>query len=90
MSFRLLDAVTPRKDIPEYELCEGNIGTIVEVWEPGVFTVEFNTEGGRLLALVDLKEEQLRAPTREELQRPRPPDSEAHEYGIRKGPRPVR
>jgi hypothetical protein len=47
------------EDLPEQGLVRGQVGTVVEVWVPGVYEVEFSDDDGRTYALVSLKAEQL-------------------------------
>lgn len=56
---KLLDVVALIENLPELELYRGQVGTIVEVYEPGVFEVEFSDAQGRAYALETLRNEQL-------------------------------
>ncbi|NJR67150.1 MAG: DUF4926 domain-containing protein [Leptolyngbyaceae cyanobacterium CRU_2_3] len=56
---KLLDVVALLTDCPEQGLVRGQVGTIVEVYEPGVFEVEFSDTQGRMYALEVLRAEQL-------------------------------
>ena len=56
---KLLDVVALLEDLPELELYRGQVGTIVEEYEPGVFEVEFSDTEGRSYALETLKQKQL-------------------------------
>jgi len=47
------------EDLPEQGLVRGQVGTVVEVWAPGVYEVEFSDDDGRTYALASLKAEQL-------------------------------
>ena len=47
------------EDLPEEGLVRGQVGTVVEVWAPGVYEVEFSDDDGRTYALASLKAEQL-------------------------------
>jgi hypothetical protein len=42
----LLSVVALLRDFPEDGLVRGQVGTIVEILEPGVFEVEFSDENG--------------------------------------------
>ena len=42
MIMKLLDVVTLLENIPNCQLYRGQVGTIVEVYEPDVFEVEFS------------------------------------------------
>ena len=56
---KLLDIVALVENLPELKLCRGQIGTIVEEYEPDVFEVEFSDTNGRTYALETLKANQL-------------------------------
>ncbi|PSF37887.1 DUF4926 domain-containing protein [Aphanothece hegewaldii CCALA 016] len=56
---KLLDIVALVVDLPEVGLYRGQVGTIVEVYELGVFEVEFSDTTGRAYAIETLKQEQL-------------------------------
>jgi len=55
----ILDVVALTEDLPERGLQRGQVGTVVEVLEPGVLEVEFSDEEGRAYAFVALKADQL-------------------------------
>lgn len=57
---KLLDVVALLEDWPELGLYRGQVGTIVEVYEPGVFEVEFSDSNGRAYAIQTLNANQLR------------------------------
>ncbi|AFZ43371.1 hypothetical protein PCC7418_1168 [Halothece sp. PCC 7418] len=56
---KLLDVVALLEDLPELGLYRGQVGTIVEQYEPTVFEVEFSDNTGQAYALETLREEQL-------------------------------
>ncbi|WRH67793.1 MAG: DUF4926 domain-containing protein [Planktothrix sp. GU0601_MAG3] len=56
---KLLDVVALIEDMPELGLYRGQVGTIVEVYEPGVFEVEFSDLNGRAYAIETLNSNQL-------------------------------
>ena len=56
---KLLDIVALVENLPELKLYRGQIGTIVEEYEPDVFEVEFSDTKGRTYALETLKASQL-------------------------------
>ncbi len=58
-SVNILDVVALTEDLPERVLYSGQVGTVVEVLEPGVFEVEFSDDEGHAYASVALKAEQL-------------------------------
>jgi len=55
----ILDVVALTEDLPERGLYRGQVGTVVEILEPGAFEVEFSNDEGRTYAFVALKAEQL-------------------------------
>ena len=55
----ILDVVALTEDLPERGFYSGQVGTVVEVLEPGVFEVEFSDDEGRAYASVALKANQL-------------------------------
>lgn len=56
---KLLDVVALIKDLPEQSLYKGQVGTIVEVYEPEVFEVEFVDLKGKTYAVETLNSNQL-------------------------------
>jgi len=54
-----LDVVALLPDYPDRELVSGQVGTVVEILDDGVFEVEFSDEQGRTYAMCSLKEEEL-------------------------------
>ena len=56
---KLLDTVALVEDMPILNLYRGQVGTIVEEYESGVFEVEFSDLEGRTYALETLKASQL-------------------------------
>lgn len=56
---KLLDVVALIDDLPELGLFRGQVGTIVEVYEPEVFEVEFSDVSGRAYAIETLRASQL-------------------------------
>lgn len=59
MKLLLLDVVALIEDLPELGLYRGQVGTIVEVYEPGVFEVEFSDLNGQAYAIETLNANQL-------------------------------
>lgn len=53
------DVVALIEDVPEHGLKRGQVGTIVEVWEPGVFEVEFADTDGMTYAQAALRADRL-------------------------------
>lgn len=55
MSYERLDTVVLVRDLPDKGLCAGDLGAVVEVYEPDGLEVEFVTAAGRTSALVTLR-----------------------------------
>lgn len=55
MRFKVLDTVVLTADLPEYRLRQGDLGAVVQVYEPDGLEVEFVTASGRTEALVPVK-----------------------------------
>ena len=55
MEGKVLDTVVLEKDLPSKGLQRGDVGAVVEVYEPDGLEVEFVTGSGRTQALVTLK-----------------------------------
>ena len=60
MRYRVLDTVVLDRDMPEHGLCRGDLGAVVEVYEPDGLEVEFVTASGRTAALVTLRARDVR------------------------------
>ena len=60
MTVSLLDAVVLTRDLPEHGLRRGDIGAVVELYEPGGVEVEFVTGSGQTQALVTLDRSDVR------------------------------
>lgn len=60
MNLSLLETVVLQRDLPEKHLCRGDIGAIVEIYEPDGIEVEFVTGSGETQALVTLKPDDVR------------------------------
>lgn len=55
----LLDTVALREDLPELKLSAGEVGTVVELLEEGMFEVEFCDEDGQTYAEFALSGDQI-------------------------------
>jgi len=55
----LYDMVALLEDLPDEGLKRGQVGTIVEEWEPQVYEVEFADPQGVTYAMVALRADQL-------------------------------
>jgi hypothetical protein len=60
MRYKLLDCVVLTHDLPEHELCAGDLGTVVEIYEPDGLEVEFVKVSGETLAVVTIPENIVR------------------------------
>lgn len=60
MKFKTLDTVVLDRDMPEFGLKKGDLGAVVEVYEPDGLEVEFVTASGRTEALVTLNQKDVR------------------------------
>lgn len=56
---KLLDVVALLEDLPQLNLYRGNVGTIVEEYEPDVFEIEFSDTTGKAYAIETLNASQL-------------------------------
>lgn len=56
---KLLDVVALTKDLPEQNLCQGQVGTIVEVYDLTTFEVEFVDLQGKTYAVETLNANQV-------------------------------
>ncbi len=54
MTYHLLDTVVLDRDLPQYGLRKGDLGAIVEVYEPDGIEVEFVRASGKTQAVVTL------------------------------------
>ena len=60
MSINLLDVVALTVDLPEYNLSQGQVGTVVEILASGqAFEVEFSDREGRTYESVGLRPDRL-------------------------------
>ena len=60
MNFKTLDTVVLTRDLPEHGRQKGDLGAVVQVYEPDGVEVEFVTASGRTEALVTLKIDDVR------------------------------
>ena len=76
MTYRVLDSIVLNRDLPEQGLRKGDLGAVVEVYEPDGLEVEFVTASGRTAALVTLNARDVRPVGEDDLlsvRRPRSP-----------------
>jgi Domain of unknown function (DUF4926) len=60
MSFHTLDTVVLNKDLPEHSLRAGDLGAVVQVYDPDGLEVEFVTASGKTEAVVTLHASDVR------------------------------
>ena len=60
MTFSVLDTVVLERDLPQHGLRRGDVGAVVEVYEPDGLEVEFVAGSGRTQAVVTLKSSDVR------------------------------
>jgi len=60
MNYKLLDTVVLDRDLPQHGLRAGDLGAVVEVYEPEGLEVEFVTASGKTQALVTLNVNDVR------------------------------
>jgi hypothetical protein len=67
MKFRELETVVPERDIPEHGLRKGDLGSVVELYEPDGLDVEFVRASGKTQALATLHTNDVRGVRDEDL-----------------------
>jgi hypothetical protein len=61
MRFKELQTVVLNRDLPEHGLRVGDLGAVVQVYDPDGLEVEFVSASGRTEALVTLKDADVRS-----------------------------
>jgi hypothetical protein len=64
---RLLETIVLSCDLPEHGLLRGDVGTVVDVYEPDAVEVEFVTGAGLTQALLTLNDRDVRSLAPDEL-----------------------
>ncbi len=72
MKFHTLDTVVLDRDFPQHGLRAGDLGAVVETYEPDGLEVEFVTASGRTQAIVTLRIGDVRSVQDEDLIAVRP------------------
>jgi len=67
VNFHVLDSVVLERDVPEHGLRKGDLGTIVEVYQPDGLGVEFVVVSGETVAVVTLAARDVRRVSPEDL-----------------------
>lgn len=75
MGVKVLDTIVLERDLPDYGLRKGDVGAVVEVYEPDGLEVEFVTGSGKTQALVTLKITDVRTVGDSEILSVRPLDA---------------
>jgi hypothetical protein len=57
--FELLSVVALMRDIPDTGLVRGQVGTVVEIFSPDAYEVEFSDDDGKTYASLALKSTDL-------------------------------
>ena len=60
MTYRVLDTVVLDRDLPDHGLRKGDLGAVVELYEPDGLEVEFVTVSGRTAAVLTLTVQDVR------------------------------
>jgi hypothetical protein len=60
MIYRVIDTIVLDRDLPDRGLRKGDLGAVVEVYEPDGLEVEFVTASGRTAALLTLEARDVR------------------------------
>ena len=60
MKVNVLDTIVLEKNLEDYGLKQGDVGAVVEIYEPDGLEVEFVAASGRTQALVTLKASDVR------------------------------
>jgi len=60
VEYKLLDSVVLDRDLAEHGLRSGDLGAVVEIYEPDGLEVEFVTASGKTQALVTLNVKDVR------------------------------
>ena len=72
MRYRVLDTVVLARDLPDRGLRRGDLGAIVEIYEPNGIEVEFVTASGCTAALVTITTDDVRPVADDDLVSVRP------------------
>ena len=75
MGVKVLDTIVLEKDLADYGLKKGDVGAVVEIYEPDGLEVEFVTGSGKTQALVTLKVTDVRTVGDSEILSVRPLDA---------------
>jgi len=72
MTYQILDTIVLDRNMPDHGLRKGDLGAVVEVYEPDGLEVEFVTASGRTAAVLTLKTQDIRPVADDDLVSVRP------------------
>jgi hypothetical protein len=72
MTYQVLDTIVLDRNMPDHGLRKGDLGAVVEVYEPDGLEVEFVTASGRTAAVLTLKTQDIRPVADDDLVSVRP------------------
>jgi len=72
MRYQVLETVVLDRDLAEHGLRKGDLGSVVEVYDPDGLEVEFVTASGRTAALLTLNDGDVRSVSDDDLVSVRP------------------
>lgn len=72
MMYRVLDTIVLDRDLPDHRLRKGDLGAVVELYEPDGLEVEFVTASGRTAAVLTLTTQEVRPVAGDDLVSVRP------------------
>jgi hypothetical protein len=72
MTYRVLDTTVRDRDLPNHGLRRGDLGAVVEVYEPNGLEVEFVMASGRTAAMLTLTAQDVRPVADDDLVSVRP------------------
>jgi len=61
MKYKVLDTIVLVRDLPSHGLKKGDLGAVVEVYEPEGLEVEFVTASGKTTALITVRVDDVRS-----------------------------
>ena len=86
MTYRVLDTVVLDRDLPDHGLRKGDLGAVMELYEPDGLEVEFVTASGRTAAVLTLTAQDVRPVADNDLVSVRPCSRSTVERQKRIGP----
>src|SRR5713101_1136679 len=86
MTYRVLDTIVLDRDLPDHGLRKGDLGAVVQLYEPDGLEVEFVTASGRTAAVLTLTAQDVRPVADNDLVSVRPCSRSTVERQKRIGP----